>query len=60
MEMARFEEPIDNFVMEDWQGAEIYEGESYLELNGYIILNEPENIAEWARECAVIKTAERG
>ena len=28
MEMARFAEPIDKFVMADWQGAEIYEGES--------------------------------
>ena len=25
MEMARFAEPIDKFVMADWQGAEIYE-----------------------------------
>ena len=30
MEMARFAEPIDKFVMADWQGAEIYEGETYL------------------------------
>ena len=61
MEMARFAEPIDKFVMEDWQGAEIYEGETYLEMhNGDIVLNEIENIVEWANEHAVLKIAERG
>ena len=61
MEMQRFAEPIDKFVMADWQGAEIYEGETYLEMhNGYIVLNEIENIVEWANEHAVLKIAERG
>ena len=61
MEMQRFAEPVDKFVMEDWQGGEIYEGESYLEMyNGDIVLNEIENIVEWANEHAVIKIAERG
>ena len=61
MEMARFAEPIDKFVMEDWQGAEIYEGETYLEMhNGDIVLNEIENIVEWANEHAVLKIAKRG
>ena len=61
MEMARFAEPIDKFVMADWQGAEIYEGETYLEMhNGDIVLNEIENIVEWANEHAVIKITERG
>ena len=61
MEMARFAEPVDNFVMADWQGAEIYEGETYLEMyNGDIVLNEIENIVERANEHAVIKIAERG
>ena len=61
MEMARFAEPIDKFVMADWQGAEIYEGETYLEMhNGDIVLDEIENIVECANEHAVIKIAERG
>ena len=61
MEMARFAEPIDKFVMVDWQGAEIYEGETYLEMhNGDIVLNEIENIVELANEHAVLKIAERG
>ena len=61
MEMASFAEPIDKFVMADWQGAEIYEGETYLEMhNGDIVLNEIENIVEWANEHAVLKIAERG
>ena len=61
MEMARFEEPIDKFVMADWQGAEIYDGEMYLEMhNGDVVLNEIENIVEWANEHATAKVAERG
>ena len=61
MEMARFAEPIDKFVMADWQGAEIYEGETYLEMhNGDIVLNKIENIIELANEHATAKVAERG
>ena len=61
MEMARFAEPIDKFVMADWQDAEIYEGETYLEMhNGDIVSNEIENIVEWANEHATAKVAERG
>ena len=61
MEMARFAEPIDKFVMSDWQGAEIYEGETYLEMrNGDIVLDDMETIVEWAREHATAKIAERG
>ena len=61
MEMARFSEPVDTFALEDWQGAEIYEGETYLEMhNGDIVLNEIENIIEWANEHATAKVAERG
>lgn len=61
MEMARFAEPIDNFVMEDWQGAEIYENESYLEMpNGDFVLNEIENIVEWANDHSILRIAERG
>ena len=61
MEMQRFAEPIDKFVMEDWQGAEIYDGETYLEMhNGDIVLNEIDNIVEWANEHATAKIAERG
>ena len=61
MEMARFADPIDKFVITDWQGAEIYEGETYLEMhNGDIVLNEIENIVKWANEHAVLKIAEIG
>ena len=61
MEMARFAEPIDTFVLEDWQGAEIHEGETYLEMhNGDIVLDDMETIVEWAREHATAKVAERG
>lgn len=61
MEMARFAEPIDTFALEDWQGAEIYEGETYLEMhNGDIVLDDMETIVEWAREHATAKVAERG
>ena len=61
MEMARFAEPVDKFVMADWQGAEIYEGETYLEMhNGDIVLDDMETIVEWAREHATAKVAERG
>ena len=50
MEMQRFAEPVDKFVMEDWQGGEIYEGESYLEMhNGDLVLDEYETIIEWVR-----------
>ena len=52
MEMARFAEPIDKFVMADWQGAEIY--------NGDIVLDDMETIVEWANEHATAKVAERG
>ena len=61
MEMARFAEPVDKFVMADWQGAEIYDGETYLEMNnGDFVLNEIENIVEWANDHSVLRTAERG
>lgn len=61
MEMARFAEPIDCFALEDWQGAEIYDGETYLEMNnGDFVLNEIENIVEWANDHSVLRTAERG
>ena len=61
MEMARFAEPIDKFVMADWQGGEIYEGETYLEMhNGDSVLDDMETIVEWAREHATAKVAERG
>lgn len=61
MEMQRFAEPVDKFVMADWQGAEVYEGEGYLKMhNGDIVLNEIENIVEWANEHAVLMIAERG
>ena len=61
MEMQRFAEPVDTFALEDWQGAEIYEGETYLEMhNGDIVLDDMETIVEWAREHATAKVAERG
>ena len=61
MEMQRFAEPVDKFALEDWQGAEIYEGEAYLEMhNGDFVLNEIENIVELANEHSVLRTAERG
>ena len=61
MEMARFAEPVDVFALESWNGCDIYEGETYLEMhNGDIVLNEIDNIVEWANEHAVIKIAERG
>ena len=37
------------------------EGETYLEMhNGDIVLDDMETIVEWAREHAVLMTAERG
>ena len=50
-DFQRFEEPTDVFYCEDWQGAEIYEGEEYLEFyGGDKVLNFPENIAEYLTE----------
>ena len=58
MEMARFAEPIDKFVMADWQGAEIYEGETYLEMhNGDIVLDEFETMQEWIEAHSTLKKA---
>lgn len=57
-DFERFVGPADHFVLEDWQGAEIYDGEDYLEFNGAIILNETENILEYVREHATKRTAE--
>lgn len=43
--------PTDYFEMEDWNGGEIYRGESYLELsNGDFVLNKKENVLEYLSE----------
>ena len=58
MEMQRFAEPVDNFVMEDWQGGEIYENEEYRIMdNGDIVLDEYETIIEWVRAHSTKKKA---
>ena len=58
MEMARFAEPIDKFVMADWQGAEIYENEEYRIMdNGDIVLDEFETMQEWIEAHSTLKKA---
>ena len=48
MEMARFEEPIDVFALESWNGCDIYENEEYRIMdNGDIVLDEFETMQEW-------------
>lgn len=48
MEMARFEEPVDVFVLESWNGCDIYENEEYRIMdNGDIVLDEFETMQEW-------------
>lgn len=48
MEMARFEEPVDVFALESWNGCEIYENEEYRIMgNGDIVLDEFETMQEW-------------
>ena len=62
-EFPRFQEPeTDYFELEQWNGAEIYRGEEYLHMqhNGDIVLDDMETIVEWAKEHAVLMTAERG
>lgn len=49
-EMPRFQEPTDIFYTEDWQGAEIYEGEEYLEIQNRKcdkVLLEKDNVMEY-------------
>ena len=59
--MTRFTEPVDVFALESWNGCEIYENEEYRIMdNGDIVLDDMETIVEWAREHAVLMTAERG
>ena len=59
MEMQRFAEPIDTFALQDWQGGEIYEGESYLEMpNGDIVINDIGSMVEWVNDHSIFKTAE--
>lgn len=44
-------EPVDEFVMEAWNGGEIYRGEEYLEFyNGSIVLNEKDELLEYIKE----------
>ena len=51
MEMARFEEPVDVFALESWNGCDIYENEEYLIMeNGDKVLDQYETIIEWVRE----------
>ena len=48
MGMARFEEPVDVFALESWNGCDIYENEEYRIMdNGDIVLDEFETMQEW-------------
>ena len=58
MEMARFEEPVDVFALESWNGCDIYENEEYLVMqNGDKVLDEYETIIEWVRAHSTKKIA---
>lgn len=58
MEMARFEEPVDVFALESWNGCDIYENEEYRIMdNGDIVLDEFETMQEWIEAHSTLKKA---
>lgn len=51
MNMDRFAEPENEVIIGyDWEGSEIYQGESFWEVDGEKVLDEPEKILEYWKE----------